>query len=200
MGRISGALDALNKRVEAFARKPHANWFLCGITFIESSILPIPPDPLLIVLSVSNPRKSFLYGLICIAGSVAGSLAGYFIGHELFETVGSGLLEFFGATDEFLVVAEGFRDHVWLTMLVAGFVPVPYHVFTMAAGFTQAIDPLTFVLASLCGRTLRFFTVSALLFFLGGKLREFTGRHAMSLMLVPAILLVVGVAVAKWIF
>lgn len=184
--------------VEGFARKPYATWALFATAFVESSFFPIPPDVLLIALAVARPKRSFWYAAICTAGSVAGSFLGYYIGYALFETVGQKILGFYGLTDTFQIVLDKYRENAWAAIFIAGFTPIPYKVFTIAAGFRETIDLTTLALASLVGRSSRFFLVGALLFFFGPKFKEYLDRNLERMTLALGILFILGLLTVKW--
>ncbi len=198
MKRISEFLHDIKNWVEGFAQKPNALWALFLIAFVESSFFPIPPDVLLIALAVSNPRKSFLYATVCVVGSVSGAFLGYYIGYALFETVGSRILEFYGVSGQFQVVLDKFRENAWLTIFIAGFTPIPYKVFTIAAGFKETIDLVTLGLASLVGRGARFFLVGTLLYFFGPRMKEYIDKYLERLTLALGVLFVAGLLLVNW--
>jgi len=197
IANISRILHRIKDWVEGFARKPNALWALFGIAFVESSFFPIPPDVLLIALSVTNPRRSFLYAAICMVGSVCGAFLGYYIGYALFETIGSAILDFYGISAQFQMVLDKYRENAWLTIFVAGFTPIPFKVFTIAAGFRQTIDLTTLALASFVGRGARFFLVGALLYFFGPKMKEYLDAHLEKLTLALTILFIAGILLVR---
>ena len=194
---ISAFLHRIKAWVEGFAQKPNALWALFIIAFVESSFFPIPPDVLLIALAVTNPKKSFLYAGICMLGSVCGAFLGYYIGYAFFETIGSGILEFYGVSEQFQSVLDRYRENAWLTIFVAGFTPIPYKVFTIAAGFRETIDLGTLALASFVGRGARFFLVGGLLYFFGPRMKEYLDKHLEKLTLALAILFIAGILLVK---
>jgi membrane protein YqaA with SNARE-associated domain len=198
LNRISEFLYRIKAWVEAFAGKRHALWALFLIAFVESSFFPIPPDVLLIALAVSKPKRAFLYAGICMAGSVAGAFLGYYIGFAFFEAIGSRILEFYGVADKFQVVLDQYRENAWLTIFVAGFTPVPYKVFTIAAGFNQTIDLTTLALASIVGRGARFFLVGGLLYMFGPSMKAYLDENLGKLTLILGILFVIGIVAVRW--
>ncbi len=141
------------------------------MAFVESSLFPIAPDFLFIPLSVTHPRRSLWYAAICVAGSTLGAIVGYYIGYGLFEILGEKILEVFGWTELFQAVLIKYRANAWSALLLAGFTPIPFQVFALAAGFKQTIDIGTFALATLAGRSLRFFLVGGLLVLFGAKVK-----------------------------
>ncbi|MEO8167343.1 MAG: DedA family protein [bacterium] len=169
--------DKIKNWFERFAHNPFASPVLFALAFIESSLFPIAPDFLFIPLSVIRPRRALLYAAICVAGSTLGALAGYYIGFGLFEMLGEKTLAFFGWTEVFQTVLANYRANAWSTLLLAGFTPIPFQVFALAAGFRQTIDIGTFALAVLAGRSLRFFFLGGLLFLFGERIKKLLDKH-----------------------
>jgi len=134
----------------------NASWFLAFVSFIESSIFPIPPDIIMIPMILSNRRKAFIYALICTISSVLGGILAYFIGFFLFDTIGKFILETYNLNEGF----NGFRDYydqygIWI-VLGGGFTPFPFKLITLASGFFALNFPL-FVIMSIISRGGRFF-------------------------------------------
>jgi membrane protein YqaA with SNARE-associated domain len=196
--KVSELLYRTKDWVESFAQKPYALWALFFIAFVESSFFPIPPDVLLIALAVANPKQSFKFAAICTAGSVSGAFLGYYIGYAFFESVGSHIVDFYGFTDKFQFVLDKYRENAWLAIIFAGFTPIPYKVFTIAAGFNKTIDLGTLALASLIGRAARFFLVGALLYAFGARMKEYLDRYLERLTLALGLLFVLGIITVKW--
>jgi len=201
MKKLYQALTELLRRmktwVEGFADKPSARWSLFAIAFIESSFFPIPPDVLLIAMSITAPKKSYQYALICTVGSVCGAFLGYFIGYALFEAVGRPILEFYGALGQFEVVLSNYRENGVLALFIAGFTPIPFKLFTIAAGFNETLSLATLAVGSIVGRSARFFLVGALLYFYGAPIKIFLDRYFDKLSLAFVILLVLGFVAVK---
>ena len=191
-------LRSLKEWVESFAEKPYALWALFWIAFVEASFFPIPPDVLLIALAVATPKKSFKFALICTAGSVVGAYFGYYIGYAFFETVGRPILKFYGVVDQFQFILEKYRDNAILALFIAGFTPIPYKVFTIAAGFNQTVDLVTLTIGSFIGRSSRFLLVGALLYFFGAKIKIFIDTYFDKLSLAFVALFILGFVAVKW--
>jgi len=177
---------------------PYATPALFAVAFAEASFFPIPPDVLLIALSVARPKRSFWYAAVCTAGSVTGAFLGYYIGYAFFETIGSRIVAFYGFTDQFQIVLDKYRENAWLAIFVAGFTPIPYKVFTIAAGFKETIDLTTLALASLVGRASRFFLVGGLLYLFGATMKEYLDKYLERLTLALGILFILGILTIKW--
>ena len=110
------------------------------------------------------------------------------------------MLEFFGWTDLFQSVLDKYRANAWSALLLAGFTPIPFQVFALAAGFKQTINVGTFVLATLVGRSLRFFVLGGLLYVFGPKVKELLDKHLDRLTGAIVLLILVWVFVVKTLF
>ena len=144
-----------------WARHRHAPRYLGALSFAESSFFPIPPDVMLMPMSLANPQRAMWFATITTLASVVGGIAGYAIGYFALEWV-EPLIANGGRWASAYSTASGwFQRWGFWAVLIAGFSPIPYKVFTIAAGaLTMAFLP--FVLASAIGRGARFFIVAAL--------------------------------------
>ncbi|VBB69240.1 FIG139438: lipoprotein B [invertebrate metagenome] len=149
--------------------------WLALVSFIESSVFPIPPDVMLISMVLAKRCRAWTYAAVCTIASVIGGLAGYGVGYFLFETAGQGIITFYHLQDSFLRVCAAFNQYGVVIILVAAFTPLPYKLITISAGVIQ-FDPLMFVVTSLVGRGLRFFLVAGLLWRFGALVRAFIER------------------------
>ncbi|MBI4429564.1 MAG: DedA family protein [Ignavibacteriales bacterium] len=194
---MSAWLRRLKSWVEGFAQKPGAAWSLFGIAFIESSFFPIPPDVLLIALAVSVPAKSFRYALVCSVGSVLGGMLGYFIGLEFYDLVGRPIIDFYGLRGQYLRVQQLYSENAFTAIAVAGFTPIPYKVFTIAAGAFH-VSFATLVYASILSRSARFFLVAALFYWFGAGIKSFVDKYLESLSVAFVVLLILGFLAIRW--
>lgn len=167
------------------------------ISFIESSIFPIPPDPLLMALGLSRPNKAILYAIICSVASVAGGLVGYLIGWTIWEIVSEFFLTYLFSVDAFNYVEIKYNENAFLAILGAAFTPIPYKVFTITAGVFK-INLATFILASSIGRSARFLIEGSLIYFFGEKIRDFIEKYLNLLSIIFFILLLVGIYITKF--
>jgi len=190
-------LRRLKDWVESYAQKPGAGWALFLIAFTESSFFPIPPDVLLIALAIALPKRAFTYALICSVGSVLGGMFGYFIGLELYETVGSRIIEFYGLEEQYLTVKSLYDNNAFSAIAIAGFTPIPYKVFTIAAGAFQ-VSFETMVLASTVSRPARFFLVAGLFFHFGPRIKPYIDKYFEVLTLIFGVLLIAGFVLIKY--
>lgn len=174
-----------------------APYVLGTVSFIESSVFPIPPDVLLIPMVIAERLKAWWYALICTVTSVLGGLLGYAIGALLFNEVAQPILEFYGYAGKFAELAAKYNDHGALFVFIAGVTPFPFKVVTIASGATALNLPI-FILASIVARSLRFFVVAALLYYLGPPIRAFIERRLGLVFSVFIVSLVGGFVVLKY--
>ena len=169
-------LTRLYTSVMDLAGRRGALRWLAGISFIESSIFPIPPDVMLIPMILADRRRAFVIASVCTIASVLGGLAGYAIGALLWEAVGAPLVNFYGYEYKMARFAEAYNEWgAWL-VFTFGITPFPYKVITIASGFTE-LNLLTFTIASLLARGLRFYAVAGLLYWFGEPIRGFIERN-----------------------
>jgi membrane protein YqaA with SNARE-associated domain len=154
----------------------HASWALGTVSFIESSIFPIPPDALLIPMVLADRRKAWFYATLCTVTSVIGGVAGYLIGLLLFDSIGKPLLDLYGYGEKFSEFAGRYNEWGAWIVFFAGVTPFPYKVITIASGVTH-LDIWVFMIASVLARGARFFAVAALLYVYGPPIRDFIERR-----------------------
>ena len=181
-----------------WAQTPHAKTALVLIAFAESSFFPIPPDVLLIAMGVSAPHGAIGYAGLCLVGSVLGGMAGYAIGLGLWSLVSEWFFAYIpGFTPEvFQKVSTLYSDNAFWAVFAAGFSPIPYKVFTIAAGATQ-ISFVTFVVASILSRGLRFFLIGGALRVFGPSVRQVLEKYFDLFSIAFLVLLIGGFIVVK---
>lgn len=184
--------------VLSFAERPGGSWALFGFSFAESSFFPIPPDPLLIALSIGAPKRAFWFATVCSIGSILGGIAGYAIGWGIWEAVSHFFFTYVpGVTPaSFERVRALYDQYDFWSIFAAGFTPIPYKVFTLSAGVFQISFPV-FVLASAVSRSARFFLVAGLIFAFGPSIQGFIDKHFDRLAWLFLVLLVGGFVVVK---
>jgi membrane protein YqaA with SNARE-associated domain len=177
------------------ADKPYALWIMGAVAFAESSFFPVPPDVMLIPMSLARPRRAWLYAAICTAMSVLGGMLGYAIGALLYDSVGHWLINLYGLADK----VEGFRASYaqWGALIIIGkgLTPIPYKLVTIASGFA-GYNIWLFVLCSIVARGLRFFIVAVLLNRYGEWIRVRIERHLALWVAIGVGVLVLGFVIA----
>lgn len=154
----------------------HAVWWMAFVSFVESSLFPIPPDVMLVPMVLAERRKAWVYAAVCTAASVVGGFLGYAIGLFLFESIGEWVIATYHLAAEFERFQQVFNDGGFLAVLIAGFTPVPYKLITITAGVTS-LDLAVFAIASVLARGGRFFLVALLLWRFGPPIRQFIERR-----------------------
>jgi len=175
----------------------HATPALAAVSFIESSVFPIPPDIMLIPMVLADRTKAFRIALVCTIASVLGGLLGYAIGVFLFEEVGKPMLEFYGYGSKFDVFQAKYNDWGAWAVFIAGVTPFPYKVITILSGVTS-LNLAVFFVASVAARGLRFFLVSALLWKFGEPIRDFIEKYLGILFVLFCALLIGGFVLIKF--
>jgi membrane protein YqaA with SNARE-associated domain len=144
------------------ADKPHALWILAAVAFAESSFFPIPPDIMLLPMSVAQPKRAWLFAGVCTAASVLGGVFGYAIGALLYDSVGHWLIALYGLGDSVDAFRASYAKWGALVILLKGLTPIPYKLVTITSGFA-GYNIWLFVLCSIVARGGRFFFVAILL-------------------------------------
>jgi membrane protein YqaA with SNARE-associated domain len=181
------------------AYKPYALWLLGVVSFAESSFFPIPPDTMLVPMSLARPQKAWTYAALCTVTSVAGGILGYAIGALLYDTVGHWIISLYHYGDK----AEAFRESVarwgaWI-ILIKGFTPIPYKLVTITLGIA-GYNLWLFILLSFLTRGMRFFLLAFLLNRYGETAREIIEKRLGFWLAVTAAVIVVGIVAAIYVF
>ncbi|SDO46308.1 membrane protein YqaA, SNARE-associated domain [Lutimaribacter pacificus] len=174
----------------AQADHPRALWVLALVSFVESSVFPIPPDVLMIPMILARPSRAFAIAAVALVASVLGGLLGYAIGALAYEQVGQPILAAMGKGAAMAEFNTRFNDFGFWPVLIAGMTPFPYKVITIMSGWT-GLPLATFVVTSVVARGLRFFIVAALLWKYGAPIRDFIERR-LGLMFVLFVVILLG--------
>jgi len=171
-------LRSLYDWVLSWANTSYGAPALFSLALVEASVFPVPPDPLLMALSLSKQSRAWRFALICSIGSVLGGALGYLIGWGVWDSLAPVFFEHIpGFTpDQFARVQHLFAEYGFWAVFVAGFTPIPYKIFTIAAGVFLINFPIFFV-ASLCSRGLRFFIIGGLIWRFGAPIKELIDRY-----------------------
>jgi membrane protein YqaA with SNARE-associated domain len=191
-------LRRLYNWVLQWAQTPYGPLALFAAAFSESSFFFIPPEILLIALAVSMPQKSLKFACICSAGSVLGGFFGYYIGWQFMTSVGTSITNFYGFTSKMQSIESLYNMYDAWAIAVAGFTPIPYKLFTIAAGAFH-INIWVFFLASLISRSARFFLVAGLIYAYGPGIRLFIDKYFNILAAFFILIFAAGALIVKWI-
>ncbi|TYR34982.1 DedA family protein [Mesorhizobium microcysteis] len=183
----------------SLARTRHAERSLAGVSFVESSFFPIPPDVLLIPMVLADRTKWFRYALVCTIASVLGALLGYVIGALLFDTIGQRIIALYNAQDAFDGIRQWYDDWGAWGILFGAVTPFPYKILTIFSGFV-GFNIVSLIIVSIIGRGLRFFLVAGLLYWFGEPIRLFIEKHLGLLFTLFMVLLIGGFVAVGYIF
>jgi len=172
---------------------------LFTLAFAESSFFPIPADVLLIALALGKPKRSMYYGAVCTVGSVIGGMFGFLIGWQLMDLVGNWLFNLYGGMGQYEYIQNLYQRYDAWAVFIAGFTPIPYKVFTIAAGLFK-INFIVFIVASVFGRGGRFFTVAALIYFFGPGVKRYIDKYFNIMVIIFTFLLIGGFFIVKFVF
>jgi len=179
----------------AAADKPYAVWIIGAVSFAESSCFPVPPDVMLVPMSLARPRRAWVYALVCTLTSVAGGILGYAIGALLYDSLGQWLITLYHLGGKVDLFREQYAKWGAWVILLKGLTPIPYKLVTITSGFAGYSLPL-FVLFSLITRGARFFLVALVLNRYGDVIREQIEKRLTLWVTAFAILLIAGFVVA----
>jgi membrane protein YqaA with SNARE-associated domain len=180
----------LYEKILHWSKHRHASYYLGAVSFFESSVFPIPPDVMLIPMVLSKPDKAWKYAMIMTLASIVGGIFGYALGYFAFEIIGQTIIETFNYQALYAKVSSWFDHYGTFAVLLAGVTPIPYKLFTIGAGVSRMAF-LPFIIASIIGRSLRFFAVAALVRHLGIRyeslLRKYIDRLSWALIMMVAL-------------
>ena len=147
---------------------------------------------------LAERKREWRFALICTVASLLGGVLCYVIGFLLYEQLGQPLLALYGYEGKFTVFQAKFQEWGAWAVFIAGVTPFPYKVITIASGVV-ALDPVTFVVASVLARAMRFYLEAALLWYFGEPIRDFIERRLQVLTVIFCIVLVGGFVLARYI-
>jgi membrane protein YqaA with SNARE-associated domain len=180
------------------AEKPRAAWALGAISFAESSFFPIPPDVILVPMTLAKPEKAWFYAGVCTITSVLGGLVGYAIGALLYDSLGGWIINAYGygtKVDEFRAMYAHWG--AWI-ILLKGLTPIPYKLVTITSGFA-GYDLLWFTLLSLLTRGLRFFVLAGILNRFGEPIKRLMDEHFAAMMFAIVAIIIGGFYLVKYV-
>jgi membrane protein YqaA with SNARE-associated domain len=179
--------------------KPYAVWVLGGLSFADSSFFPLPPDPLLLAMTVAHPKRAWFYALVCTLTSVAGAVLGYAIGMWFYDSLGHWIITMVGGGDSVEKFRAFYAEWGSMAILVKGLTPIPYKVVTILSGFA-GYNFFWFMVLSLITRGARFYIEAGILNYLGDDARHYVERHLTTVAIVFVVFLVGGVLAARYLF
>jgi len=183
----------------AAAHKPYALWLMGFVSFVESSFFPVPPDVMLIPMSLARPEKAWIYATVCTLTSVAGGVLGYAIGALLYDSVGHWLISLYGLGNKVEVFREGYARWGALVILLKGLTPIPYKIVTITSGFA-GYNIWLFILFSFVARGMRFYAAAFVLNRYGVQAREIIEKRLGFWFALSVAVLLIGIFAAIYLF
>ena len=193
----------LLKKTVALAAHKSARTYLAFVCFIESIFFPIPPDVMIVPMTIARNKDWIKIATTASIASVVGGCAGYAIGHFFYQEVGIPIFEFYGfegftAFKEQVSIGKGYW--AWVVLLViAGFTPVPFKLLTISSGFIH-FNFLVFIVVASLTRGSRFFILAGLIRFFGHRIVPYIEKRSMKVLVALTILLLLGFFVAYLIY
>jgi len=179
------------------AETKSATWILGGVSFAESSFFPVPPDVMLIPMSLARPDKAYRYALLCTLASVAGGVVGYLIGALLYESLGLWIIQLYGYGTKVEQFRAAYAEWGAWIILLKGLTPIPYKIVTIASGFA-AYNLGLFILFSIITRGARFFIVAFLINRYGDRARAIIEERLGLWVTIAAVVIVAGFVAVTW--
>jgi membrane protein YqaA with SNARE-associated domain len=183
----------------ALAARPSAPYALGAVSFAESSFFPVPPDVMLVPMTLARPERGRFYALICTVTSVMGGLVGYAIGALLYDSIGAWLFQIYGLTEGADAFRKAYAEYGHWVILLKGLTPIPYKLVTITSGFA-GYDLFWFTVLSILTRGARFFFLAAVLGRYGPSIKPILERHFNAVMIVLAAALVGGFVAFRYLF
>ncbi len=181
--------NIINKTIKVSKNKNSIK-FLSLFSFLESILIPIPPDIILIPIVLAKKNKWLFLSLICTFFSVLGGVFGYIIGFYFWDILGTQIINFYNADSQINLLKEYFSKYGLFIILLAGFTPLPYKIFTIGSGLLSFHFGL-FLICSLFARGLRFISLSYLVYKYGEKSLSFVEKYFYKLTLFFICLIVI---------
>ena len=175
----------------ALAESPRAIYALAAIAFAESSFFPIPPDVILVPMSLARPKQAWTYALVCTIASVLGGMLGYAIGALLYDTVGVWLISLYGYESKAESLKVFYNTWGAWVILLKGLTPIPFKLVTIVSGLLKYNFPL-FVLLCLITRGARFFILAVLMQYFGEPIKKLLEKYFGWFLLAIAVTIVFG--------
>jgi membrane protein YqaA with SNARE-associated domain len=168
---------------------------LAAVSFAESSFFPVPPDIMLLPMSLARPQRAWLFATLCTVASVAGGVVGYAIGALLYDSLGQWLINLYGLGGKVEAFRASYAEWGAWIIIGKGLTPIPYKLVTITSGFAGYSLGL-FILCSIVARGGRFFAVAILLNRYGDTIRAEIEKRLGMWVALGAIVLVAGFYIA----
>ena len=177
-----------------WASHKNSKLILFFVSVIESFIFPLPPDLLIIPMTIAKMNNWFKIALIATSGSVLGACMGYLIGYVFFNEIGIPIFELYGVDNVTFLkdkVAQGGGIIAWSIFLaIAAFTPIPFKLLTITSGFVH-FNFFYFIIISFLARGSRFFLIALLIGKFGPKIKPLLEKKLLKISIIFTILTIV---------
>lgn len=193
-------MRSLYNKILALCLKKQSEKVLYFISFIESSVFPIPIVFLMIPVQLVKRHRAMIIGFLVTVTSVLGGALGYYLGYFFYDTIGAKVISLYGYQDSFLEFTNSITKEMefWFVFFYA-FTPFPYKLLTIGSGFVQ-FNFWIFIVGSFISRAIRFLTISFLIWKFGESIKNFIEKYLNILTLLTAILLILIFIFMKYYF
>lgn len=193
-------MRSLYNKILALCLKKQSEKVLYFISFIESSVFPIPIVFLMIPVQLVKRHRAMIIGFLVTVTSVLGGALGYYLGYFFYDTIGAKVISLYGYQDSFLEFTNSITKEMefWFVFFYA-FTPFPYKLLTIGSGFVQ-FNFWIFIVGSFISRAIRFLTISFLIWKFGESIKNFIEKYLNTLTLLTAILLILIFIFVKYYF
>ena len=193
-------MRSLYNKILALCLKKQSEKVLYFISFIESSVFPIPIVFLMIPVQLVKRHRAMIIGFLVTVSSVLGGALGYYLGYFFYDTIGAKVISLYGYQDSFLEFTNSISKEMefWFVFFYA-FTPFPYKLLTIGSGFVQ-FNFWIFIIGSFISRAIRFLTISFLIWKFGESIKNFIERYLNILTLITALLLILIFIFVKYYF
>jgi len=193
-------MRSLYNKILALCLKKQSEKVLYFISFIESSVFPIPIVFLMIPVQLVKRHRAMIIGFLVTVTSVLGGALGYYLGYFFYDTIGAKVISLYGYQDSFLEFTNSITKEMefWFVFFYA-FTPFPYKLLTIGSGFVQ-FNFWIFIVGSFISRAIRFLTISFLIWKFGESIKNFIEKYLNILTLLTAILLILISIFVKYYF
>jgi membrane protein YqaA with SNARE-associated domain len=193
-------MRSLYNKILTLCLKKQSEKVLYFISFIESSVFPIPIVFLMIPVQLVKRHRAMIIGFLVTVTSVLGGALGYFLGYFFYDTIGAKVISLYGYQDSFLEFTNSITKEMefWFVFFYA-FTPFPYKLLTIGSGFVQ-FNFWIFIVGSFISRAIRFLTISFLIWKLGESIKNFIEKYLNIITSLTAILLILIFILVKYYF
>ena len=193
-------MRSLYNKILALCLKKQSEKVLYFISFVESSVFPIPIVFLMIPVQLVKRHRAMIIGFLVTVTSVLGGALGYYLGYFFYDTIGAKVISLYGYQDSFLEFTNSITKEMefWFVFFYA-FTPFPYKLLTIGSGFVQ-FNFWIFIVGSFISRAIRFLTISFLIWKFGESIKNFIEKYLNILTLLTAILLILIFIFVKYYF